>query len=49
MASEFGGALLSASQLEVADLCSRVVIVLITSVVMSANFMGSALLPSVSR
>jgi hypothetical protein len=49
MASEFGGALLSASQLEVSDLCSRGVTALITSVVMSANFMGSALLPSASR
>jgi hypothetical protein len=49
MASEFGGALLSASQLEVADLCSPVVTALITSVAISANFMGSALLPSVSR
>jgi hypothetical protein len=47
MASEFGEALLSASQLEVAGLWSRVVTALITSVVMSANFMGSALLPSV--
>jgi hypothetical protein len=49
MASQFGGALLSASQLEVADLCSRVVTALITSVVISANFIGSALLPPVSR
>jgi hypothetical protein len=49
MAGEFGGALLSASQLEVANLCSRVVTALITSVVISANFMASALLPSVSR
>jgi hypothetical protein len=42
MATELGGALLSTSQLEVADLCSRVVTALITSLVKSANFMGSA-------
>jgi hypothetical protein len=42
-------ALLSAPQRDVADLCSRVVTALTTSLIMSANFMGGALLPSVSR